>query len=84
MIGNGMLRQSFAIRVMYKEHNSWQGLITHIETGRELAFRSALEMLMIMDATIDAGENAPEVPKSRRVRESRDKYDHLAVASERG
>jgi len=57
---------------MYQEHNSWQGIITHLETGEEYTFRSTPEMLLLMNAILKTGKNDTAILKQRR-------YQHIHV-----
>lgn len=43
-------KATFRIRVLFRQNASWQGNITWLEKGMEENFRSALEMLMLMDS----------------------------------
>lgn len=45
--------QSFVIEVKSQENHSWQGTITWVEGKRKEYFRSALEMIRLMDSTLD-------------------------------
>lgn len=50
--------QSFVIEVKSQENHSWQGTITWVEGKRKEYFRSALEMIRLMDSTLgnESGE----------------------------
>lgn len=50
-------KTTFIVRVQYTQNNSWQGTITWNEKNQTQHFRSALEMLHLMDNAI--GESAP-------------------------
>ena len=45
---------TFAVRVLFRQNASWQGTVTWQETGREEAFRSVLELLLLMSSAISA------------------------------
>ena len=47
---------TFAVRIMFRQNASWQGSVSWLEGGREESFRSALELLQIMDSAL-SGEN---------------------------
>lgn len=49
--GIGM-KQSFVVEIESQENHSWQGAITWIEAQKKEHFRSALEMLKLMDSTL--------------------------------
>ena len=55
-----MLRKSgekgtFIIRVEQRQHSSWQGRVTWVESGETVAFRSALELLKLIDEALESG-----------------------------
>lgn len=45
-------RATFVIRVQYRQHSSWQGEITWIDGQKKEYFRSALELLRLMDSVL--------------------------------
>ncbi len=47
---------TFAIRVMFRQNASWQGSIRWLEGEREESFRSALEMIFLIDSVVDKAE----------------------------
>ena len=47
-------RATFAVRVLFRQNASWQGTVIWQETGREEAFRSVLELLLLMSSAISA------------------------------
>lgn len=49
---------TFAIRILFRQHASWQGSITWLEGRQEQSFRSVLELLLLMDSAIQANEKA--------------------------
>lgn len=48
---------TFVVHVMYRQHSTWQGSVTWAETGEKANFRSALELIKLMDSAMD--ENLP-------------------------
>lgn len=58
---------SFVIRVHRRQHNSWQGFVTHLERNKTTAFRSALELLKIMDGILDKEERRTENSQRREL-----------------
>lgn len=42
---------TFLIRVMYRQHASWQGEVTWVERQKKEYFRSALELIRLLDGT---------------------------------
>ncbi len=49
---------TFTIRILFRQHASWQGSITWLEGRQEQSFRSVLELLLLMDSAIQANEKA--------------------------
>ena len=49
-------RGTFVIRLLFRQHTSWQGSITWLETGREETFRSVLELILLMDSALGGCE----------------------------
>lgn len=49
---NKNVSQSFVVEVKSQENHSWQGTITWVEGKRKEYFRSALEMIRLMDSTL--------------------------------
>lgn len=45
-------RGTFAVRVIFRQNSSWQGSVTWLEQGAEESFRSALELLLMMDSAL--------------------------------
>jgi len=52
----GNSNQSFVIEVKSQENSTWQGTITRVEGKKKENFRSALELIRLIDSTL-AGEN---------------------------
>jgi|Cm1ome_4_1110797.scaffolds.fasta_scaffold06949_2 hypothetical protein len=44
---------TFAVRVIFRQNASWQGSVTWLEGGREESFRSALELVLLMDSALN-------------------------------
>lgn len=43
---------TFAIRILFRQNASWQGSVAWVETGRESTFRSALELILLIDSAL--------------------------------
>lgn len=50
---------TFAIRVLFRQNASWQGSVTWLEESREETFRSALELLFLMDSALASLDTEP-------------------------
>ena len=46
-------KNSFVIRLLAFQHNTWQGEITCLDTKEKQYFRSALELLRLIDSAVD-------------------------------
>ena len=49
-------RGTFAVRVIFRQNASWQGSITWLEKRQEQSFRSALELIFLMDNALSQCE----------------------------
>jgi len=59
---NGSTKGTFEISVKFTQNSTWQGQIHWIEKNQKQNFRSALEMLKLMDeALADSADAAQEV-----------------------
>lgn len=47
---------TFVIRVQHRQHSSWQGRVTYLEKDQTVYFRSALELIKIIDGTLEEAE----------------------------
>ncbi len=47
-------KATFWIRVLYRQHASWQGEVTWVERQKKEYFRSALELLGLIDSALHA------------------------------
>lgn len=43
---------TFAVRVIFRQNSSWQGSVCWLERSEEESFRSALELLLLMDSAL--------------------------------
>ena len=44
-------KATFVVRVQYRQNATWQGQVTWTEENKTVAFRSALELLKLIDST---------------------------------
>ena len=54
----GLLRKhgelgSFVVRIQHKQNSSWQGRITWMEKDQTLCFRSAWELLKLIESAVE-------------------------------
>lgn len=47
---------TFQVRVIFRQNASWQGSVSWLEEGREESFRSALELLLLMDSAVSTAQ----------------------------
>ena len=47
------MRQSFIVDIRYQEHATWQGTVTWVNENKTQHFRSALELLRLIDSTME-------------------------------
>ena len=43
---------TFELRVIFRQHTSWQGVLRWMEQKQEQSFRSVLEMILLMDSAL--------------------------------
>ena len=49
-------RATFMVKILFRQHTSWQGTITWLENKSEQAFRSVLELILLMDSALNSTE----------------------------
>ncbi len=50
---------NFVVQIYGADHASWQGTVTWTQNGRKEAFRSALELIRLIDSTV-CPQSGPE------------------------
>ena len=45
-------KATFEIQVIFRQHTSWQGVVGWLEQGKQERFRSALELIFLMDSVL--------------------------------
>ena len=50
------------VQILDTQHATWQGTVTWIDTGRKESFRSALELLRLIDSAQLAQQTAASSP----------------------
>ena len=48
-------RRVFVIEILDRQHATWQGVVTLVANGEKKTFRSALDLLKIVDTALDEG-----------------------------
>ena len=46
-------RETFVVRILNTQNATWQGTVTWSEGGKKVPFRSALELLYLMDEAVE-------------------------------
>ncbi|MCI8837566.1 MAG: hypothetical protein HFG74_05825 [Hungatella sp.] len=49
-------KATFVVNVTYRQNATWQGKVLWAETGKSCYFRSALELLKLIDNALEEGE----------------------------
>ena len=51
--GKDRIKDTFIIKILSRKNSTWQGTVTWVEEGRTQNFRSALELLKLIDGVLD-------------------------------
>lgn len=60
---------SFVVEIKSSESSTWQGVVTWVEEQKRQSFRSALELIKLMDSAMSDGEQEPEFEDNCEVQE---------------
>lgn len=52
------VKATFDLRVLFRQHTSWQGVVHWRERGAEHSFRSVLELVLLMDSALRSAEGS--------------------------
>lgn len=52
----GGKKATFLIKIMFRKHSTWQGVIRWRETGEKQAFRSFMELVLLMATALESGD----------------------------
>lgn len=55
-------RTNVMVQILDTQHATWQGTVTWIDTGRKESFRSALELLRLIDSAQLTQQTAASSP----------------------
>lgn len=58
-------KQSFFVKIHFHENSTWQGTITWTDRNITKSFRSALEMLKLMEDSVKIDYDENEILKDR-------------------
>jgi len=56
----GMTQETFVIQVLHQQNATWQGTITWTSSQLTKPFRSALELMKLIDSTLDLYSSTTE------------------------
>ncbi len=56
---------TFVIRVQHRQHSSWQGRVTYLEEDQTVYFRSALELVKIIDGVLEKKEQTDAAKRDK-------------------
>ena len=57
-------KETFLVNILYRQNATWQGRVLWAEEGKTYSFRSALELLKLIDGALE--ENQADVPKESK------------------
>lgn len=61
MTGKG---DTFIVNIRNCQNHTWQGTVRWVEQQKELPFRSAIELIKLMDSAVEATEDKEEHKKN--------------------
>ena len=53
-------KATFIVRIQYRQNATWQGQVTWAEENKTMNFRSALELIRLIDSTAEAKKAAAD------------------------
>ena len=56
----------FLLDIRYHQHQSWQGTVQRLDTGEIISFRSALELLTLLESVVARSEGSAENQRMRQ------------------
>ena len=57
-------KETFLVKILYRQNATWQGRVLWAEEGKTYSFRSALELLKLIDGALE--ENQTDAPEENR------------------
>ena len=58
--GSDKSKGTFIVKILNKKNSTWQGSITWVEKQKKQNFRSALEMIKMIDGVLDETDDTTE------------------------
>lgn len=56
---------TFIVRVEQRQNSSWQGRVTWVEENKTVPFRSALELIKLMDGALEKASGQEKGPENQ-------------------
>ena len=78
--GAGRQRETFVVRILYQQNNTWQGEVLWAEQNEKQYFRSALELMELMDSAIEEEEGEGKERRSWERKGKRDRKEESALS----
>lgn len=51
------MRRSFIVNILQQQNSTWQGTVTWVDENKTQNFRSALELIRLIDSTLETSES---------------------------
>lgn len=58
------VKNSFFVQIIHQQNATWQGTVTWVDQGRSESFRSALELIRLIDSTVSEAEREQDEEKA--------------------
>lgn len=62
---NTKSRKTFVVRLIETDDGEWAGIVSHVQSGRQRAFRRFTEVVRFIDEVVAGDENAQGIGESR-------------------
>ena len=76
----GGKRETFVVRVLCRQNNTWQGEVLWAEQNEKQYFRSALELMELMDSAMEEGEGGRKERRGWEKKGKRDRKEESALS----
>ena len=65
-MGGGDHKETFIVKILNRQNSTWQGNVTWVEEQESQNFRSALELIKMIDGALDSRENEATAGESEK------------------
>jgi len=62
-LNGGNHKETFIVKIMNRQNSTWQGNVTWVEEQESQNFRSALELIKMIDGALDSREKGIAIDK---------------------